>query len=196
MPAEEDRIRFLEDPMRLRIAKLCREGRLSLNELAKALGRAPGSLSQPRTMVSHGALTEARRQRSTTGAPVRVFGLTRSWAGALSEAERRNRPTWPNSGQDLVVIPFTSLQAVSELLSSDTEGIGWAAEVRGGAAGLLLAPEAEGSVAAARVLAKLYGVADGLATLRVEEVMSPQELRDWSRRLVESDRALPEGDSK
>jgi hypothetical protein len=192
MTGVEDRIRFLAEPLRLRIALLCRDESLSLNQIAKALERAPGSLSQPGTMVGHGALTARKRRGSARGRQTRVFRLAPAWRPAVDEAQRRARPAWPTPGQDLVVVPFSSLRAVGRILESEVGGVDWAAEIRGGAAGLLVAPTAEDG--GSRILAMLSEVADGLATLRVEKVMSPLELRRWSQDLGRSVPALGRGE--
>jgi hypothetical protein len=195
MPRREDRIRFLEDPVRRRVAELCRERPMSLGELGVELGRPAGSLSQPQTMVGRGALVTTTRLSSLTGRSSRAFRLARTWRDVLAEVEQRVTPAWPAPGRDLVVVPFSDVRAVANLLSDDAAGVEWAAEVRGGVAGLLLSPRAGHQADGARLLARLSEVAEGLATLRVERVMSQGELQSWSR-LVSDKAALPKGGSQ
>ena len=179
-----DRTAFLSEPTRLRIAELCREEALTLEEIAASLGRRPGSLSQPKTMRERKALLSGKRKPADGRGPAKTYRLNPAWEEALEEARSRQRPPWATARQDLLLIPMSEMPTACAAIAGGVIGIEWGAQVRGERMGLVLAPESNSdSASTVRVLKALEAVAQ-IATLELGHVMSPGELREWSARAV------------
>lgn len=197
MSSEADRIRFLGEPTRLKVAGLCRDQWLTRGEIAGMLGREAGSLSQPTTMVKRGALEMKPRKKGSDGRDSTVFKLKVAWRSALDEARARGAPMWPAREQDLLVIPLQDVPEACAILAKGVPGIEWGARVsgaRGGLGGLILAPSLDADGAnTVRVVAALGGSTPGLVRLQLGQVMGEAELRGWSTRVSGGTGELPAG---
>lgn len=181
-----DRTEFLSEPTRMRIAEMCRGQALTFEEIARRLGRTLGSLSQPATMVKHGALVRERRsrQRADDRGGATAFCLSRRWEGALDEARQRQRPAWGQLRQDLLLIPLSETPAACAAIAEGIPEIEWGAEITGERLGLVVAPQSGGDgTSTSRVIRALADVGQ-IARLHLERTMSPHELRTWSQRVV------------
>jgi len=192
MSKRVDRTRFLSDPIRLRIAELCRDQPRTRAELATALGRDAGSLSQPRTMANRGALEERSRAKASDGRPAKVYRLKKSWQPALKSAREQQQPAWPEDGQDLLLIPLANTADACAAIARGIPDIEWGAPVRGGAAGIVIAPlQGRNGAGTLRVLKALGGVAPQIMALHLGAPMSASALREWSRQV--DGKELPPG---
>lgn len=182
-----DRTAFLSEPTRLRIAEICKDEALTFEEIAAMLERPSGSLSQPGTMLKHGALVEDKRRRKRVDgrSKARAFRLAKSWRSNLGEAQERRRPPWADREQSLLLIPLSETPAACAAIASGIADIEWGARVNGESVGLVVAPQsdADGS-STVRVVQALQGVAR-ITRLQLNQVMSPSELREWSGRAVQ-----------
>lgn len=193
MSEREDRIRFLSDPIRLRIAELCHHEWRTQGELSTELGREAGSLSQPRTMARRGALEERPRSTASSGRRAKTYRLKKSWGSALETAMEQQRPAWPEPGQDLLIIPLADTADACAAIAKGIPDIEWGATVRGGIAGLVLAPTPRpNGVGRIRALKALRGVAPQVMALQLDPPMSGSALREWSSQVVANE--LPPGD--
>jgi DNA-binding transcriptional ArsR family regulator len=191
MPMAQDRILFLSKRTRLRIAELCRDEPRTIGELAAALGRDPGSLSQPRTMVRRGVLKEASRPLPS-GRDARTYRLDRQWRPALEEALRRAPAAVPASGQDLLLVPLSEVKRAATALAEGVDMVEWGAEVRGGTAGLLLAVRRDATdTGTVEVLDRLGDVAPSVVPLHLVRSMSAAQLQKWAETLAGGAPALP-----
>lgn len=197
MPDRVDRIRFLAEPTRLEIARLCRDHWLTRAEIAVKLGREAGSLSQPKTMLKRGALEMRPRKKGSDGRDSTTFHLKRGWRMVLDEARAQASPAWPTPGQDLLVIPIEEVPDACEVLAKGVPGIAWGAQAnggRGGLGGLILAPAVDADGAnTIRVIAALKGSTPGIARLQLGKTMSKTELQSWSARVGGRGGELPAG---
>lgn len=190
MSAAQDRIRFLGEKTRLQIAELCRSAPQTQTELAAALGRDPGSISQTRTMVERGALRKASRTLPS-GRKAATYLLRASWRPALDEALRRAPASLPGDSRDLLFIPLAEVGRAATLLAAGIDGIEWGADVRGGLAGLLLAVRRdEAGRNTIRVLDSLGSAASSAVPLHLVRSMSAAQLQEWAQGL-EPQAALP-----
>lgn len=180
-----DRTAFLSEPTRLRIAELCRDEALTTQEIAAMLERPSGSLSQPKTMRKHKALIEAKKRRPSDGrGQAKAFRLNPAWKGALDEARLRQRPAWSAVRQDLLLIPLSETPAACVAIAAGIEEIEWGAQLGGERTGLVVAPEpGANGTSTIRVVEALREVTQ-LMRLQIGDVMSPNELREWSARAV------------
>jgi hypothetical protein len=182
MPNRLDRIGFLREPTRLAIAELCRDEALTLAEIASELQRRPGSLSQPKTMLTNGALLPGPRRNGADGrGGGSTYRLNPDWEAALDEARRGRAPTWPEARQDLLLIPLLgSGRAMAALASAMPAEIEWGARVHGGMSGLILAPSPDdGGGSTIRVVDALSGAVPEILELHLSKIMAPAELRAW-----------------
>ncbi len=192
MSSKVDRTAFLREPTRLAIAELCRDEALTLAEIAADLGRSPGSLSQPKTMVDHGALVSGTRRLGADGrGGGRTFRLNPDWEPALDEARRSGAPTWRAGHQDLLLIPLSDAEAAAAILSSGIPPeVEWGARVHGAGSGLLLAPAQSGR-GTLRVIRALGDIGSRVAELHLSKIMAPVELQAWCAAEGSIDRRLP-----
>jgi hypothetical protein len=196
MPKSLDRTNFLANPIRLAIAEFCSSEWRSADEIAERLGRPSGSLSQPKTMAERKVLkTKTRPATGGGGRKAKVYRLNPSWRPDLEAARARRRPEGPANGQDLLLIPLSDTPEACALLADGVEEIAWAAQLAGESVGLMVAPAADPSGAATmRVLKALGPVGRQARRLRVMEVMSAGQLREWSRSVIAGEsRELPPG---
>jgi hypothetical protein len=192
MSKQEDRIRFLSDPIRLRIAELCNDRACTRAELGAALEREAGSLSQPRTMVKKGALEERARTKASDGRPAKVYRLKRGWREALEGARKQHLPAWPEPGGDLLLVALADTATVCAAIAGGIPDIEWGAPVHGGSAGLVLAPSPRTDGASRiKVLDALREAAPQIMTLHLGRPMNATELRQWSSEVVGN--GLPSG---
>jgi hypothetical protein len=191
-----DRIAFLREPTRLAIAELCRDEALTLPEIAGDLGRPPGSLSQPKTMVDHGALVLGSRRLGADGrGGGKTFRLNPAWESVLDEARRSVGPAWPAERQDLLLIPLSDTEAAAAALSSGIPPeVEWGARVHGAGSGLILAPAPDrGGRGTLRVVQALGDIGTRVAELHLSKIMAPVELQAWCADGGSVDRGLPPG---
>jgi hypothetical protein len=197
MSNQVDRIRFLDDPTRLEIARLCRDEWLTRAEIAVKLGREAGSLSQPKTMLGRGALEKRPRKKGSDGRGSTAFRLKRSWRKALDEARARTSPAWPVPGQDLLFIPVGEITGACAVLAAGVPGIAWGAQATGGPGGLgglVLAPSVDDDgINTIHLIEALKGGVPGIARLQFGETMSKSELQMWSSRVSGRGAELPPG---
>lgn len=185
MPSQQDRIRFLTDPIRLRIAELCLDHPRTRSELATELGRPAGSLSQPQTMVKHGALKGRLRNKASDGRPATAYILDPRWRGALEAARKGRLPNWPEAGQDLLLIPLSDTAEACAAIAQGIPEIEWGAQVRGGVAGLVLAPTRTlDGTGRLRALKALKEIAPQIMALQLDTPMRGAELQSWSARVA------------
>lgn len=190
-----DRTAFLSEPTRLRIAELCSEEALTLEEIAERLQRPSGSLSQPRTMRKHRALIAAKKRGpSDSRGPAKAyrFNSSSAWKEALDEARLRQRPSWATANQDLLLIPLHGTAAACAAIAAGIDEIEWGARVGSERFGLVVAPEADiDGVNLIRVVEAL-GSDPEIARLQVGRVMGPGELREWSAQAASRSSAVGE----
>ena len=182
MSTEVDRTEFLREPTRLAIAELCRDEALTLAEIASHLGRSPGSLSQPGTMLREGALVGgARRPGSDGRRGGKTFRLDPEWEGALDEARRNREVAWPLHRQDLLLISLADSEAAATKLATGVPPeVEWGARLHGAFSGLLLAPAPDrGERGTLRVVEALGEIGPRVVALHLSSIMTPNELRAW-----------------
>jgi len=177
-----DRTAFLSDPTRFKIAEFCIGEWRSLEEIARRLGRASGSLSQPRTMHKRKVLEAKTRQGADDRGGTTVFRLNPAWQKALAIARTRQRPELPTTGQDLLLIPLADTPAACKAIPAGIMEVEWAAQLVGESFGLLVAPSPDATGASTMRVLEALGVAgQQIRRLHLKEVMSPARLHDWSR---------------
>jgi len=188
MESVPDRSRFLAaNAIRFRIAEWCALEAISKETIAERLGRTSGGLSAPRTLVKHGALVAAGRERAAGGGPAaQLFRLNPAWESALSEARRLIRPAYLEGGTELLLIPLAGARkACGVLANDDSVEIAWGARLDGEQVGLILSPHRDpDGRAAIRAVAALEDVGVRPVRLRLQAPMAAEELRRWSSRVV------------
>jgi len=193
-----DRISFLSKPTRFKIAEFCDGEWRTLDEIGAMLDRAPGSLSQPKTMRKEGALKTKSRLGADGrgGTEARAYRLNPSWRNVLEMARTRQRPELPAVGQELLLIPLAATSAACAKIVDGIDEVEWGARLTGETFGLLLAPAADATGAStSRVLEALGPVGHEARRLHLKEVMSPAGLQSWSRSVASrSSNELPDGE--
>lgn len=184
MQTRVDRTRFLSEPTRLAVAELCLGRALTLGEIARQLGREPGSLSSPETMADHGALKRRGRRaasRGRRGATSYIFNP--AWREALDAARASNEHRRWTGGRDLLIISLLDTPAACTTIAAGVEGIEWGARLEGEMSGLVLAPTSDPDSAATLRLIDALGAQRPLTRLHFSEVMGASELRNWANRV-------------
>lgn len=182
MSSKVDRTGFLLEPTRLEIAELCRDEALTLAEIASHLGRSPGSLSQPRTMLREGALVVGTRRLGADGrGGGKTFRLNPDWEAALDEARRSKEVEWPLHHQDLLLVPLADSEvAAAKLAAGVPPEVEWGARLHGAFSGLLLAPAPDrGERGTLRVVEALGEIGTRVVALHLSSIMTPNELQAW-----------------
>jgi len=141
MAKEADRIAFLAEPTRLKIAEWCASESLSREEIARRLNRASGSLSAPDTMLRRKALIAAGSSAGARGGrPAELLRLNPAWRRALTEALGRRLPGALEPGTDLLLIPLAATETACSVLASGKVEMEWGARMDGEQIGLILSP--------------------------------------------------------
>jgi hypothetical protein len=193
MSPEVDRTRFLREPTRRAIAELCRDEELSLAEIAAELGRDPGSLSQPKTMLKRGALILGTPHPPPDGrGGGRTYRFNDEWEEALEEARRDAASGPATESRDLLLIPLSDTEAACAVLAERVPPeVEWGARVHGAMSGLILASESERGTP--RLISALGSAARGAVELHLSSIMTPAELRAWCAGGGAPARELPPG---
>jgi len=192
-----DRTAFLTaNETRLKIAEWCSKEALSRAEIAKRLNRPAGAVSAPDTMLRRKALVRVGTSVGQPGRRPERLRLNPSWKTALNQALRRRMPTHLAPGTDLLLIQLASAQDACRVLAEGPPDVAWGAQLHGEQLGLLIAPTPDASGASTvRVSAALADVGVAAVRLRLEELMSPAELRSWATGIAAPPAGLPDGRS-
>lgn len=179
-----DGIAYLaKDPVRVEVALACREGPRTKAEIARYLGREPGSLSAPKTLEKKGVLRtvgEVSSEKPSRGG-VR-WELKPEWDEAVDRAADhvwRGRLT---EGIDLILIRAIDVAEACRVLLSETLEVSWAIPLQGEQMGLLICPS---------VLPNERGLLNALDCLRTANpirlrlpvILSGAGLLNWAREI-------------
>jgi len=175
-----DRIDFLtQDRTRLDVALACRAGPRTKVQIAKALQRAPGSLSSVATLERHGALErshDAPRRGSRKGGA--RWALSSDWAEAAEIASSRVAEGVLSDGLDLVLVSATDTAGAYDALSAADLEVSWGVPLRGEQMGLLICPSANPDEAKTLQVMSILGRRDiRPIRLNLPEIMSGRDLR-------------------
>ncbi len=182
-----DRADYLrEDATRIEVAQACRGRRLTKVQIARALGRDPGSISAIRTLETHGVLEPQGRApsdgRSRGG---KTWKLSEDWHAALDEATLRQLLGAVSEGTDLVLIPNAQTARACDVIAGENTPVSWGIPLQGEQMGLLLCPSSRPDEGAALQLLDALDRGDVRPLrLHVPRVLARDELRAWARGIV------------
>jgi hypothetical protein len=182
MAERADRLAFLAEPTRLKIAGWCESESLSREEIAKRLGRPSGGLSAPETMLRRGALvSDGFGAAGRSGRRPELLRLDAAWRKPLAEALQRRPPGGLEPGTDLLLIPLVETESACAAIARGELETEWGARLEGEHLGLILSPRHDPqSRATIRAIAALDRAGVRAARVRLQDLMAPDELREWA----------------
>lgn len=198
MPEREDRLEFLDNATRLKVALACRDEPRTHEQIARVLGRPSGGLSAPKTMLKHGALVVARKsQRAGVRAEEVWLSFNPEWEPELEELLARDSAAFLEAGRQLVLVPVGATARACAVLRRLADPQLTGVVLHGEQMGLLLCPPQSRTGSESLQLLGALGDA-GVQALRLHlgQVLAPAELTRWAAEVAEGSSdgpALPAG---
>jgi hypothetical protein len=187
MDGQSDRSSFLRvADVRVEVAAACLARPATRSEIAKKLGREPGSLSVIDTLSKAGVLHEKPPRE---GGDKRAIGarweLDPHWIEATKEAMAELKVGILGPEIDLVLIAVQDVLRSCEVFLGDPESIAWISPLRGEQMGLLVCPAAEPDERRTlRLIDRLAQAGVSPIRLHLPSLLARNDAIGWARRSV------------